>query len=278
MITMINSEQDRNGGVHRFAGDGAAIRQWPGLLLSTLLAAASFAPAGAADSSVFAERAFRSYEKCRLRLQADATNTVAGWQFARACFEWAEFATNDTQRAGLAERGIAVTRDVIGREPNLGAAHYYLAMNLGQSARTKILGALSLVEEMETEYKLARILDPKLDFTGPARSLGLLYVDAPGWPVSIGSNGKARTLLREAVKGSPDFPENRFCLIETYQKWNERTNAAAEVKATAVLLPAARKKYSGEEWESSWADWEIRWRKITNAITGPGPAAPKAEK
>lgn len=278
MMAIANSGHDASGQLRRCAREGAFIRRWSGLLLSTLLGVASFAPIFAADQSVFVDRAFREYEKCRLRLQSDTTNTIAGWQFARACFEWAEFSTNNTQRAGIAERGIAVARDVIGREPKLGAAHYYLAMNLGQLARTKTIGALSLVEEMEDEYKVARALSSQLDFTGPARSLGLLYLDAPGWPVSIGSNGKARALLREAVKGSPDFPENRFCLIETYLKWNERTNAVTEAKATAIILPAARKKYAGEEWESSWADWEIRWRKITNTLAAPGPAATKPEK
>ena len=278
MMATSNSGHDASGLTGRLARNCGIFRHWPGLLFSTLLVAQSFFPAFAADQPIFADRAFREYEKCRLRQQADTTNTIAGWQFARACFEWAEFSTNNTQRAGIAERGIAVARDVIGREPKLGAAHYYLAMNLGQLARTKAIGALSIVEEMEDEYKVARALNSQLDFSGPARSLGLLYLESPGWPVSIGSNGKARAMLREAVKSSPDFPENRFCLVETYLKWNEQTNAAAEAKATAVILPAARKKYAGEEWESSWADWEIRWRKITNAITGPGPAAPKAEK
>lgn len=278
MMAIANSGHDRIGRTTRAARICAVPRQWTGLFLSTLLAVGSFSAAPAADRSDFAARAHREYERTRLRLQGDLTNTVAGWHFARACFEWAEFSTNNTQRAGLAERGIAVTRDIIGREPKLGAAHYYLAMNLGQMARTKTVGALAIVEEMEDAYKLARALDPQLDFSGPARSLGLLYLDAPGWPVSIGSNGKARFYLREAVKGNPDFPENRFCLIEAYLRWNERTNASTEVKATTVILPGARKKYAGEEYESSWADWDVRWRKITNAVAGPGPATPKSEK
>lgn len=277
MMAMFNSEHNKGGPVHRLARKCAAFRRWPGLLLSTLLAAASFVPTAAAEPPDFAARSLRDYEKSRQRFQADTNNTQAAWQFSRACFEWAEFATNDTQRAELAERGIAVARDVTEREPKLGAAHYYLAMNLGQLARTKTIGALSLIGEMEREYKLARTLDPKIDFTGPSRSLGMLYRDTPGWPVSIGSNGKARVLMLEAVKGNPDFPENRLSLIETFLGWKESTNAIGEVKTTAPLLPAARKKYSGEEWEASWADWEIRWRKITNAV-GPSAFSTSAPK
>ncbi len=280
MMATINSGHNESGPVHRLARECAAFRHWPGLLLSTLLTAVSFVSADAADTPDFAARSFRDYEKSRQRFQAETNNAQAAWQFSRACFEWAEFATNDTQRAELAARGITVARDVTVREPKLGAAHYYLALNFGQLARTKTIGALNLVGEMEREFKLARTFDPKVDFTGPARSLGMLYRDTPGWPVSIGSNGKARALLLESVKGNPDFPENRLSLIETFIGWKERTNAIAEVKATALLLPAARKKYAGEEWESSWADWEIRWRKITNAINVPllPSSAPKVTK
>jgi len=35
------------------------------------------------------------------------------------------------------------------RSENFAAAHYYLAMNLGQLARTKSVGALKLVKQME---------------------------------------------------------------------------------------------------------------------------------
>ena len=104
MMAMFNSEHNKGGPVHRLARKCAAFRRWPGLLLSTLLAAASFVPTAAAEPPDFAARSLRDYEKSRQRFQADTNNTQAAWQFSRACFEWAEFATNDTQRAELAER------------------------------------------------------------------------------------------------------------------------------------------------------------------------------
>ena len=44
----------------------------------------------------------------------------AAWDFARACFDAGEFATNSTERADVAEQGIGVCRDLIKRVPNLG--------------------------------------------------------------------------------------------------------------------------------------------------------------
>jgi hypothetical protein len=44
------------------------------------------------------EEARREYHLTRSNHLAHITNTVAAWKFARACFDLAEFATNDTQR------------------------------------------------------------------------------------------------------------------------------------------------------------------------------------
>lgn len=208
----------------------------------------------------FARRAERLYRETRSRLEQAPTNNTAAWQFGRACFDWAEFATNDTQRADIARQGIAACRTAVARDTHLAAAAYYLGMNLGQLARTKNLGALRLVAEMETLFETARKLDEHFDYAGPDRNLGLLYLEAPGWPVSVGNRGKARQHLERAVKLSPDHPENRLNLLEAHLRWGDKDPLPAEVKALAELLPRARREYAGEAWESSWADWDRRWQ------------------
>src|SRR5947208_15493408 len=109
-----------------------------------------------------------------------------------ACFDWADLVESNSHRAEIAEQGISAARQALKLEPKMGAAHYYLGLNLGQLARTKKIGALKLVGEMEREFLAAIDLDPKFDFAGAHRSLGLLYLDAPGWPASIGNRTKAR--------------------------------------------------------------------------------------
>src|SRR5204863_6138936 len=98
------------------------------------------------------------------------------------------------------------------------ALHYYLAMNQGQLARTKGFGALKLVREMEKEFSRAAELDSHFDYAGPDRNLGSLYLDAPGWPTSIGNHSKARQHLMRAVQLAPDYPDNHLCLLEGYIK------------------------------------------------------------
>jgi hypothetical protein len=105
-------------------------------------------------------------------------------------------------------------------------------------------------------------LDPKFDFAGPHRSLGLLYLDAPGWPASIGNRGKARFHLRKAAELSPEFPENCLCLLEAYLKWGEKTAVQSQLPSTEEVFQRARKNLTGEKWELSWEDWDRRWTRI----------------
>ena len=214
--------------------------------------------AGEEQTKISREFAKKEFQRAQAQFQSDKNNSTNAWQFARAAFDFAEFSTNDTERVALANQGIAVCRPLIVSEPELAAGHYYLAMNLGQLARTEYLGALALVKEMEPEFQKAGKLDPLLDHAGPERNLGLLYRDAPGWPVSIGNPSKAQPLLKQAVKLAPDYPENYLHLIESYLKWNEPDDAKKELRALDAIWPAARTNLIGDQWAQSWDNWSMR--------------------
>ena len=214
------------------------------------------------NTSIFAQRAEKHFQEARKKFQANTNDLEVAWQFGRACFDWADFAKNDHQRESIAGEGIAACRHVIARDPKSVPGHYYLAMNLGQLAQTKTLGALTIVDEMEREFKTVRDLDAKFDCAGPDRNLGLLYFEAPGWPASIGSKARARQHLQRAVQLAPDYPENHLCLLEAYLKWGDKKNLVRELKITGELLPQARKEFIGEAWAQSWADWDKRWKRI----------------
>ena len=227
-----------------------------------LLSAAGVAETNAPSptATALAQKAFAEAQKLYLANPADVEK---GIQFAQACFDLAEFPARDKERERLANQGIAAARDTISRAPKSAAAHYYLGMNLGQLARTKSLGALKLVEEMEHEFKTAAQLDSSLDFAGPNRNLGLLYLETPGWPASIGSKSKAKQHFERAVILSPSYPENQLNLLEAYLKWNDRAGVERTLAALRALLPKARTEFSGERWVSAWLDWESRWRTLS---------------
>jgi hypothetical protein len=215
-----------------------------------------------------AARAKRTFWETKSRHEKAPLSNQAGWEFARACFDRGEFATNNAERAEIAEQGITVCRELIAREPNLAPAHYYLAMNLGQLARTRGLSALKLVDQMQREFTIARGLDPQFDFAGPDRNLGLLYRDAPS-VASIGSRSNARRHLQRANELAPGYPENGLNLIEALQQWSDRNGARRELKALEEIWPSARKKLTGETWAASWSDWELRLTNVQKKIEEP---------
>jgi tetratricopeptide (TPR) repeat protein len=215
--------------------------------------------------------AHKAYEEAKAAFNRGQDDAGAAWQFARACFDWAEFSTNHTQRAALAQEGIAACENTLEGHPDLAAAHYYLGMNQGQLARTMSLGALRLVHEMEAHFQRARELDPHFDKAGPDRNLGLLYLEAPGWPVSVGNRSKARAHLTKAVKLAPHYPENRLNLMEAYAQWNEKASVERELKAWDDHVATARKEFPGHRWHWSWLDWERRIETLKQLVADAAP-------
>ncbi len=234
------------------------------LLLSLRPAVVHAAPVTATKLTTkadYARRAKGLFDEARTHYLRDSNNLEAAWQFARACFDHADFAVKSSERAEIAEMGIAAARKAVAQDSKSAAAHYYLGMNLAQLAQTKMLGALKIVNQMESEFSIVRTLDGKFDNAGADRNLGLLYRDAPSIG-SIGSRPKARQHLTNAVKIAAESPENRLNLIETYVKWNEKDSAHQELKALESSLPQARESYTGDAWGWSWVDWEARLKKL----------------
>jgi len=221
----------------------------------------------AADQELFRRHLAEDFNAAAIQLQNHPDDDRAAEEFGRLCFDYAEFATNNTERATLAIQGIAAMRNWTARKPGLAGGHYYLAMNLGQMARTEMLGALSIVKEMEREFKVAQDDDERWDYAGPARNLGELYFQAPGWPTSIGSRHKARLWLERAGAVAPEYPENHLNLLEAYLKWGDTNGVQRELKALEYTWPAARLNFTGRRWESDMADWKQRRIRLTEDAT-----------
>jgi len=257
---------------HTIAGFLAALlAAWMRIVIPGIMLAAtgSLAPSLAAEESLSRFHSYYAdvYAQARKAYWANTNDMESAARLARACFDFAEFATNDTQRASLAVEGIAICRQWVAVSPNSGAAHYYLGMNLGQLARTRTLGALKLVKEMEETFKKARELDPSVDYAGPDRCLGLLYRDAPVWPISVGNKSKTRFHLRRALELAGDFPENQLTWLESLLNWGEGKACLSQLPVTENVLQKARTNYVGEAWAASWEDWNRRWRVLTNSLS-----------
>ncbi len=230
-------------------------------VFATLLLTAACTLSAADQSS----DARKKYAEAQADYSKQQQNPDVAWKFGRACFDVGEVATNSAERALIAQQGIAACRAAVAAAPKSAGAHYYLAMNQGQLARTKSLGALKLVDEMEREFTTASKLDEKFDHAGPDRNLGLLYRDAPSIG-SIGSRSKARQHLQRAVELEPDYPDNRLEFIEALIHWHDTAAARREFKTLEEHWPASKAAYSGPAWQASWEDWEARRQKYKKKL------------
>ena len=249
---------------------GAQARRLFCLLFLCLLFLSSAGPllANPAQEKIFARRAQTAFDQAQIKFLAHTNDPVAAWEFARTCFDWADWATNKSQRAAIARDGIAACRHSLALT-NSAAAHYYLAMDLGELASSEMLGALKLVHEMEREFKTAAALDAHFDFAGPERNLGLLYRNAPAWPMSVGNRHAAREFLESAAAIAPDYPENILNLAETYLALGDRADAGKGLAALDELWPQAQQNLTGPAWEQSWDDWSKRRAALRQRLKYP---------
>jgi tetratricopeptide (TPR) repeat protein len=224
-----------------------------------LLCSCAIAFGDVPPNPVFVAYAEKAYHVGLAKHNAEPNSVEATVQFARVSFNRAEFAANSSERAQLAEPAIEACERLLGSNETNAALHYYLGMNMGELARTKGIGALKLVRQMEKEFIRAAELDSDIDYAGPDRNLGSLYLEAPGWPTSIGNRSKARQHFMRAVQLAPDYPDNHISLLECYLKLGDDSAAQREAQIVFALLPKAREKLSGEGWAADWADWEARW-------------------
>ncbi|HUC84418.1 MAG TPA: hypothetical protein VL970_04425 [Candidatus Acidoferrales bacterium] len=229
-----------------------------GFILFALGAASAFSQP--TTNGVFAARAEQAFVLAQTEWAAHPDEAVAVYALGRATYDFAEFATNAPQRAGIARTGIAACKHLLARDPSSAAAHYYLGMDYGElaAAEAPSMAAYKLIREIEHEFRVAADLDERLDYAGPVRCLGLLYRDAPGWPVSIGNRRKARELLDRAAALAPDFPENQMNLVESHLLWRQPDEAQQAWQKLLSIWPAARTNLTGVAWEEDWGDWTYR--------------------
>lgn len=215
-----------------------------------------------------------TFVSIRQQLQ-NATNdthtnlTELSWRFARAAFDWADAQKRDRDRARIAQLGIDACDRVLATNTTTGEVAYYRALNLGQVARTRTIGALRMVPQIEAAFILALKIDPTVDFAGPDRGLGLLYFEAPGWPTSIGNRAKARRHLLDAVTLAPDYPGNRLALAEALLDWDEPESARTQMEALDLAWPSLRRRFSTPGYEPDWRVWLQRRNAVARKLRMP---------
>ncbi len=133
-------------------------------------------------------------------------------------------------RLADAKRGRALVEKVMKWGDQSGLAHYLYAYLTGLVAENNKAQGLRLVPVIEREALEAARLDPGLDWAGPDRMLGELYLRAPSFPMSVGDFSKAVFHFKRAVGLAPGYVENRLGLVEALMAEGENGEACGELK------------------------------------------------
>ena len=199
---------------------------------------------------------------------SDTNSLALVHDLCRLSYDLASVQPDHEQRARITQVGIAAAEASLACHPDSAPTHYYLALNLGELARTKNVGALRLLPRIRDSLESARKLDESLDHGGPDRTLGLLFLEAPGWPASIGSKSRARAHFLRAITLAPEHPSNHLCLAEALLRWREAEEAASRLASLDALWTNAQARMSGPQWAADWADWSRRREALRMALAG----------
>ena len=179
---------------------------------------------------------------------------------ARICFLLADRSQTDLVRRerfaseGVYWAGIALA----GNGQEEGDSYYYLAVNLGLSVKEHMTLALKNLNRLVSCLEIAVERSPNVNYAGPYRVLGMLYLKAPPWPLGIGDGDRALELLNEALLRYPEHPKNQIFYAQAL--WEvEGEDKKQEIQKH---LEEGLRLMNEEHWKSA----KTRWIKDLNHV------------
>lgn len=151
------------------------------------------------------------------------------------------FESKSIDKTKYAEAGQKVIKAYLDKNSKSGVGHYLYAYLVGKHAQLSPLSGLDLVPVLEQEALLSEKLSPEVDFGGPARMLGELYLEAPSPPFSVGDLGKSLDYFKKAVKIAPGFYLNHLGYGAALLEDGEKDNACVQY-GTALSNKSFNKK------------------------------------
>ncbi|RTQ99174.1 hypothetical protein [Halomonas nitroreducens] len=146
-------------------------------------------------------------------LPALAMETGVAEAVQRLQSRWAEIRyTLPADRQADAYARLAEAADkALAAHPDAAELHVWAGIvRATQAGASGGLGALSLVKQARAQLEAALALDP-LALDGAAyTSLGALYYQAPGWPLSFGDDDRAEHYLRRGLAVNPGGLDSLF--------------------------------------------------------------------
>lgn len=173
----------------------------------------------------------------------------ACWKGARAAAWIAARAKDEEERKRYAMEGIELANSAVVVRPDGAEGHYYRARAMGELADVDHSYGVDAVKRMEEDCLAVIASDARFDHAAGHRFVGILYLECPGPPTSIGSARKAKKHLDQALDLAPDWPENRLWRGRFARKEEEdRERARKELQAVIDAATPPGHTTEAEEW------------------------------
>ena len=125
------------------------------------------------------------------------------------------------------EAGKIVAKQALAIDPQSGPAHYWLGLLLLYSSDGE--QSYSVLKQAVKELEIADQRSPGIDDAGPARMLGRVYQQTPGWPL-LGSTLKSIEYLERARKQAPENIMNALWLGLSYESAGKTRRAKEQLE------------------------------------------------
>jgi tetratricopeptide (TPR) repeat protein len=180
----------------------------------------------------------------------DRNNKYVGTVLSRVAFFVADSIDNDEDKVKKsAEIGVKAARSVGLSEENPEAC-FFFALNQGLIVKSKGLFALNKLPEIHNALKIAQKVE-SIDFGGPLRVLGMMYLKAPAWPSGIGDLDRALELLQQAIVKYPIHPQNFAFYAEALVEDDNKEKALQNLDiAYRLAVPEIWGVYYSKKWRA----------------------------
>ncbi|HLY75190.1 MAG TPA: hypothetical protein VKU80_13805 [Planctomycetota bacterium] len=125
------------------------------------------------------------------------------------------------------ETGLKEAREAVRLAPAQPEGHYWLGCLLLESA--DIEQSYSRLKQAIPELREGQRLGPKFDEGGPARMLGRVYQETPGWPF-LGSRSEAIRWYAKSLEAAPEALRTHLWLGQTYAADHQTDRARQELE------------------------------------------------
>ena len=155
---------------------------------------------------------------------------------------WAEinYQTPEKQREEAFAKLVTQADAALASEPKAAELLIWRGIILSTEAGAKGgLGALGLVKEAKASLEQALAIDPQALAGSAYTSLGSLYYQVPGWPLSFGDDEQAEKMLKQALAINPDGIDPNYFYGDFLQRHKryEESRAALEKALAAKERP-----------------------------------------